>query len=152
MENTKNLEITGWTDNPADHEFKESYMSPGGAEIRDRFTIYLEPEDREQGSDNVRLSKFRVNFWGQWAKEAYEALVVGQQRALIKLKEPKVTPYVDKYEGRQRVSLNVNFRSQYEILDSEHCPIGNGFELILNKIKNRDVNAIMDVSPFSNPF
>ncbi len=153
MENQKTLEITGWTDHPANHEFKESRMIPGGATVSDRFTIYLEPEDREKGSENGRQSKFRVNFWGDLARLAYKLMVTEQQRVLLKLKDPRVSPYTDKHVGKQRVSLNVNFRSQYEVLDTEFCPIGNGFEVVLNKIRNKDASQFIDQSPVSSsPF
>lgn len=149
MENTQTLEIVGWTDNPADAEFAASRIKADGRKVGDRLTIYITPENQEPNADGS-VSKLRVNFWDQWAREAYESLVVKQQRALIKLKDPRVTPYTDKHVGKQRVSLNVNFRSQYEVLDSEFCPIGNGFELILNKIKNREVSQLTDESPFDS--
>ena len=152
MENTKNLEITGWTCHPEDHEFVEAYLTEGGAEIQDRFTIYLEPEDREVGSENGRSTKFRVNFWNELARQAYELIVTREQRLLLKLKNPRVSPYVDQHQGKNRVSLNINFRSQFDVLDHVDCPIGNGFEVILQKLRVRQSGQSSD-SPFdSNPF
>ncbi len=153
MEDKKTLEITGWTDNPADHVFKESYMIPGGATVSDRFTIYIEPEDREKGSENGRPSKFRVNFWDDLARLAYELIVTEQQRLLLKLKEPRISPYVDRHKGQNRVSLNINYRSQFDILDHVDCPIGNGFEVVLKKLRARNSGQIVEDSPFdANPF
>ncbi len=148
MENTKTLEIIGWTDNPANHEFKKSETSPEGVRISDRFTIYLEPEDREKESNNVRPSKFRINFWGDLALLAYELMVSNQQRVLLKLKDPRVSQYVDRHQGKNRVSLNINFRSQFDVLDHADCPIGNGFEIILQKLRARESGQIMNESPF----
>jgi hypothetical protein len=84
---------------------------------------------------------------------AYELLVVEQQRALLKLKNPRVSSYVDQHQGKNRVSLNINHASEYEVIDTEFCPIGNGFEMVLNKIRNKDASQFIDQSPVSsNPF
>ena len=131
----KTMSITGWTSFPEDCEFVESYTRDDGKRVDHRFTTYVAPVNGNGHDDGGR--RVRVNFWGRLARQAKAALMDDPHVALVKVKEARVSNYIDPYEALQRFSLNINLRSEFELLDSRPCSPGNGFEALLGKLEHQ---------------
>lgn len=142
---TQKMSVEGWGSIPEYSDFVPSYVRDDGKPIDARYSTYVLAGNGDDGR-----KAFRVNFWGPLALAAKEVLMDTPRIARFRIKDAKVSTYVDRHEGQERFSINVNSENEYEVLEIRPwAENGNGFHSLLAKVQHQHENPeSMDEIPF----
>jgi hypothetical protein len=131
------LSLEGWSSIPEYSRFVPSYVNEDGKVVDDKYTTFVMTGNGGNGDDGDNRKSYRVNFWGALARSAKEHLMDKANVAHLRIKNARVSPYIDSYERAQRFSLNVNSESEYEVVEIRPWTAdGNGFHSLLAKVQN----------------
>lgn len=133
------IALQGRTGSPDFYEYTPAYTRNDGMEISARFTTHLLvdlqniPTSIINPEDTKGYKSFRITFWGEEADKARRALLDNNRTALILIKQGTISTYQDRY-GEPRFSININFKGQYSVLETQQYEANQSFDDCLNNI------------------
>ena len=130
---------------PDYYEYVPGYMTTNGAgEVDSRFATTGFFKDADGNTVKIRL-----NLWGEEADLAKRVLMDSNRVATINVKNARLRYYVDR-KGVERRSANINFKSQYDVIEvKDHTP-HRGFAEAANDVEAQAFNEYgqYDDAPF----
>jgi hypothetical protein len=133
------LSVEGWSSTPEYSRFVPSYINEDGKVIDDKYTTFVMTGNGGNGDDGDNRKSYRVNFWGALARSAKKHLLDKSNVARLRIKNARVSFYMDSFQGTQRFSLNVNTENEIDVVEIRPWAAdGNGFHSVLAKMQNKN--------------